>query len=455
MHLPGGPLHGMSFEQKTARMEELYGPIINEHVIFNFHLVHVFKPEDMETVYRSEGTRPKRDSFRMLNKYNQMYNNGVQGIITSQGEDWYRLRSKAQVKMMKPKSATAYLDMHNGVADDFVSAISRMRNKDGVVEEILPELYKFAMEGIGCVCFNRRLGALEMDIPEDSDTWRFIRAVSDVMAATHDELKGFHRWSPSFKKLVKAQGFIRELSVKEAMRTLDMHSASGSDVDGESADLIPYLLTKAELSEGEVMTIISEFFFAGVDTTSHLMGFCLYMLANNPEAQEKLTQEVDQMTEGSDVISANALGRMSYLKAVTKETFRMTPITPGNGRTLTSDIVLSGYHVPAGMMLGLHHDTASKNPRYVAEPDRFIPERWLRGNKSQMGNIHPFVVMPFGFGPRSCVGRRFAEQEFSLALIKTLQKYRVEYAHDEKLRYEMCIINKPLTPLKFRFVERK
>ncbi|KAK7478619.1 hypothetical protein BaRGS_00030151 [Batillaria attramentaria] len=456
MHMPGGPLHGLSFEKKIMRMEELYGPIINEHVLFNFHIVHAFKPEDIEAVYRAQGTRPRRDAFRLLQKYNQLYNKGVQGIITSQGDAWHRLRSKAQVKMMKPKSASAYLDLHCGVADDFVAAIGRQRDEQGVVEDILPELYKFAMEGIGCVCFNRRLGALEADIPKDSDASRFIQAVSDVMAATDGERKGIiHKWSPYFRKLVRAQGFIRELSLREAMRTLNMRSEEGSEVDGESGDLIPYLMTKTDLTEAEVMTIISEFFFAGVDTTSHLLGFCLYMLANNPEAQEKMIQEVDQVLDGSGAISASTLGRMSYLKAVTKETFRMCPVTPGNGRTLDTDIVLSGYHVPAGLMIGLHHDIAGKNPLYVTEPDRFMPERWLRSNRSNATNVHPFVVMPFGFGPRSCVGRRFAEQEFSVALIRTLQKYRLEYAHHEALEYEMSIVNKPTTPLKFRFIERK
>ena len=70
------------------------------------------------------------------------------------------------------------------------------------------------------------------------------------------------------------------------------------------------------------------------------------------------------------------------------------------------------------VIAGLHHDWAGKSEQYVKEPERFMPERWLRGNSSAHANIHPFIVMPFGFGPRSCVGRRFAEQELFLALIK-------------------------------------
>ncbi|XP_076450255.1 cytochrome P450 302a1, mitochondrial-like isoform X2 [Babylonia areolata] len=457
MHMPGGPLHGMNFEQKTKRMQELYGSIIRETVLLGFTMVHVYRPEDIEAAYRMQGTRPRRDAFRTLHKYNTDYSDGVQGLLTSQGDEWHRLRSQAQVKMLKPKSASAYLHLHNQVSDDFVTVIRRLRGPDGVIDDLLPELYKFAMEGIGCVCFNRRLGALDANIPADSDTYRFIQSVSDVMEVTHSENKKpfLFRHSASFRKLVKAQSFIRRLSAQEAIRTLTDFTQTDRAVDGESGDLIPYLMTKTELTEQQVMTLISEFFFAGVDTTSHLLGFALFCLAKNPEVQENLIQEIDQLVPGSDAISANTLGRMSYLKGFTKETFRMMPITPGNGRTLPKDVVLSGYHVPAGTALGLHHDWAGKTEQYVREADRFEPQRWLRGNTSPLGHVHPFILMPFGFGSRACVGRRFAEQEYSLALIKILQNFRVEYAHTEDVWYEMCVVNKPMTPLKFRFVPRK
>ena len=85
--------------------------------------------------------------------------------------------------------------------------------------------------------------------------------------------------------------------------------------------------------------------------TSNLLGFAMYAMASNLEVQEKLRKEVDRHIGGSDVITAGMMGRLSYLKAFTKETFRMFPVAPGNGRTLDQDIVLSGYHVPAGVSL--------------------------------------------------------------------------------------------------------
>lgn len=60
----------------------MYGPIIRENVLLNFVMVHVFKPEDIEAVYRVQGRKPIREGFRMLQKYNDAYNDGIQGIIT-------------------------------------------------------------------------------------------------------------------------------------------------------------------------------------------------------------------------------------------------------------------------------------------------------------------------------------------------------------------------------------
>ena len=69
-----------------------------------------------------------------------------------------------------------------------------------------------SVPGIGCVCFNRRLGAMQENISADSDTFRFIEAVNDVMEATHSEMTKFFisRWDPTFKKLVRAQSFIKK-----------------------------------------------------------------------------------------------------------------------------------------------------------------------------------------------------------------------------------------------------
>ena len=85
--------------------------------------------------------------------------------------------------------------------------------------------------------------------------------------------------------------------------------------------------------------------------------------------------------------------------------------------------------------VAIHNDLIQKQEKYFKSPDKFLPERWLRGDDQEIS--HPFAALPFGFGSRSCLGRRFAEQEVSLALIKVrtmamlseIQQWLIPYLH--------------------------
>ncbi|XP_067656061.1 probable cytochrome P450 12a5, mitochondrial [Haliotis asinina] len=461
MHMPGGPLHSMSFYEKICKLRSMFGDIIREEVVPGFFLLHLYKPEDYETVYRNDGKYPVRNSFFMLRRYNKKYNNGIHGIIDSEGESWHRLRRQVQQKMLKPKAVSAYFEDQAKVADDFIDCLRQHRNNDDIIEDLLPHLYTFAAESIGVVCFNKRIGALDANAGPSSEAREFINAVSDVLHATHTEMKSFFLFmyfdTPMFKRLVKAQNLIRSISTQHAQDSLKRvleASASGQEIDGEHGDLIPYLMTKTDLSQAEVMTVVSEFFFGGVDTTSHMLAFILYTLCKNPDAMGRLREEIDaNLTDGRPPTDED-ISRMSYLKAVFKEALRIVPVAPGNGRTATRDLVLSGYRIPNGTVMALHHDVTGHDDQYFQEASLFKPERWLRLPENQHA-FSPFIFMPFGFGARRCVGKRFAEQEVALALVKFLQNFDIEYCHTTDLKYEMNIVNTPLTPLRFRFSDRK
>ncbi|TMW40880.1 hypothetical protein DOY81_014040 [Sarcophaga bullata] len=116
----------------------------------------------------------------------------------------------------------------------------------------------------------------------------------------------------------------------------------------------------------------------------------------------------------------------------------MYPVVIANGRSLQSDAVINNYHIPKGTHVIFPHLVVSNDPTYFPEPKKFLPERWLKQNdvamaqSSEKGNmetcphnghkIHPFVSLPFGFGRRMCVGRRFAEIELHTLLAKVGRK---------------------------------
>ncbi|KAG0710615.1 Cytochrome P450 10 [Chionoecetes opilio] len=176
--------------------------------------------------------------------------------------------------------------------------------------------------------------------------------------------------------------------------------------------------------------------------TSHTMAFCLYLLARNPEAQKKLQKEVDEVTAGHQgPLTSKHLARLSYTKAVIKESLRI----------LTQDVVMQGYRIPAGHFVFALNMLMGWDASVFHRVDEFLPERWLRDRP--MGDIHPYASIPFGAGPRMCVGRRVAEQEMFTLLTRVAQRFTVEY-HHEDIELRVGLVSYPSRPLKFSFVSR-
>jgi len=150
----------------------------------------------------------------------------------------------------------------------------------------------------------------------------------------------------------------------------------------------------------------------------------LYHLARNTDVQEKLRSEAAALlTDPMSPITPEILRNATYLKAVIKETFRLNPISVGIGRILQTDVVLNGYHVPQGTVVVTQNQVICRLPEYFDEPNSFKPERWLRDsndkiNKQREKSVNPYTVLPFGHGPRSCIARRFAEQNLQVVLLR-------------------------------------
>ncbi|XP_013779514.1 cytochrome P450 302a1, mitochondrial-like, partial [Limulus polyphemus] len=187
--------------------------------------------------------------------------------------------------------------------------------------------------------------------------------------------------------------------------------------------------------------------------TSYSMAFILYHLAKNPDIQERAYQEVKSVLPyASKRLSVSELDQLHYLKACVKESIRMNPIALGTVRILDHEVVLSGYSVPPGVLLVAQNMVACRLEENFPEPLKFKPERWLK--EKAENKAHPFVFIPFGFGPRMCVGRRIAEQEIWVLVAKILRRFKVEYHHEDIDCYTR-LINAPDKPLRYQFVERK
>ena len=151
------------------------------------------------------------------------------------------------------------------------------------------------------------------------------------------------------------------------------------------------------------------------------MSFLIYALATNPEKQALLRKEVMTICPDKDTpLTEQAMKNMPYLRACRKESLRLRGTVIGTGRRLPVDTVISGYQVPQGTDVVMGQTLISTTEKYFSRPLEFIPERFLKDGDTEpeLKSQHPFAFLPFGFGSRMCVGRRLAELEMEILLIR-------------------------------------
>lgn len=203
--------------------------------------------------------------------------------------------------------------------------------------------------------------------------------------------------------------------------------------------------------------------------TTSTFAAILLSLAQHPEKQAKLRAEIRSILPEKDTpLTAESMKNLPYLRACIKESLRYYPLTSANVRTTRQELVLSGYTVPKGSEVAMIHLNIWRNPKYFSQPDEFIPERWLRekdvdgsDTSSTVGcpvatkPSHPFAYLPFGFGARSCIGRRIAEMELEIGVARLLRHFEVEFNHIADKPFIAYQLATPRIPLQFKFTDLK
>jgi cytochrome P450 len=166
-------------------------------------------------------------------------------------------------------------------------------------------------------------------------------------------------------------------------------------------------------------------FLAGHDSTAAGLTWTWYLIARHPAVAGRLTEEVETTLAGRPP-AWDHLPQLTYTEAVIKESLRLYPPNWGTfPREAVDDVELGGFVVPKGCQVlvspyVLHHD-----PRSFPDPDRFDPERFL---SERAESIPQFAYIPFGAGPRVCIGATFALMTMKLVLATVLQEYRLALA---------------------------
>ena len=197
-------------------------------------------------------------------------------------------------------------------------------------------------------------------------------------------------------------------------------------------DLVELMLTAHEdstqkgaskLTNEEIVGQCVIFLLAGYETSSNTLGNIIYQLALNQEVQDELRQDIMQALKtnpGSKLY--DIAHNIEYMDCVINEALRLNPPVAQLNRECTEDYEWNGIRIPAGLEVIIPIYSIHRDPDVWPDPEKFDPERFRGPAKDTRS---PYHFMPFGSGPRVCIGMRFALMEIKITLVKFLMKYKV------------------------------
>lgn len=190
-----------------------------------------------------------------------------------------------------------------------------------------------------------------------------------------------------------------------------------------------------KLTDNEIVAQLFLFLVAGYETTANAISFAMHEMAINEQCQERLLEEVRAATadidnETSEEFFEVVTTKIPYLDAVMKETLRKYPaVTRLERRAAKDGIKVGGIELHKDQLVEISTYATHMDPEYYPDPERWDPERFMPENKHR---LVPYTFIPFGDGPRNCVGMRFAAQEIKLCLSRLITKFRFRRAPTTK-----------------------
>ena len=327
---------------------------------------------------------------------------GGNGLFVSEGE-FHRHQRKLMAPMFQPRHIAAY-------AETMVQLAERLQQEwqNGAVVDLNSHMIALTMSIIGKALF-------DADVFNETD--ELGAAMSTVYEYTVHKL-----FSPLTPPL--SWPTPRNLRYRKAREVLQHRIQQMIDERRSSSitrnDFLSILLQATDedgkrMSDEQLMDECLTLFGAGHETTSAALTWAWYLLCQHPHVYQKVQQEVESVLQGRSP-KYDDLAHLPYCLQVFKETMRLYPSAAGIVREALHDIEIDGYLVPKGYTVILSPYILHRTPAYFPDPETFDPERFTPEREKQLPR---YAYLPFGAGPRICLGNHFALMEGQL-LIATL-----------------------------------
>jgi cytochrome P450 len=232
---------------------------------------------------------------------------------------------------------------------------------------------------------------------------------------------------------------------------ITQHRATNHD----SGDLLSMLLQARDedgkqMDDRQLRDELVTLFIAGRETTAQTLVWAWYLLSQYPDVETRLLEELHSVL-GGRAPTIEDLPSLRYTEMVIKETLRLYPVNWLLARETVRDIEMGGYHIPVNRQVWATQWIVHYNPHYYESPHMFKPERWERETEK---NLPKYAYLPFGAGPRVCIGNTFATTELILLLATIAQKFKLELVMGQRVVADLQATISPKYGMKMILRER-
>ena len=237
----------------------------------------------------------------------------------------------------------------------------------------------------------------------------------------------------AFKATCKIAHDYTEAVIRERKEALKAQKRK--DQPKKYLDFLDILLTAQDedgkgLTDAEIRDEADTFMFEGHDTTTSGMSWTLYCLAQYPEHQDKIREEVRNVLMGREWLEYEDLKKLEYTTWCIKEAMRLYPPVTEILRETTADIEIAGHVIPPGVMISIDVLRLHYNPDVWENPDEFNP---LRFHPSHAEGRHPYAYIPFSAGYRNCIGQNFALNEERMVIASVVSRFHLAVDESHKV----------------------
>jgi cytochrome P450 len=420
----------LGFVEKLA---QTYGDIV--YVPFGpFRVYLLNNPEYLRQVMVEDA-----DKYQKWDRFKSTFAKFLgNGILISEGNFWKRQRKLSQ-PAFHARRVQAYaeimVDRTRQICDSW---------QVGKDYEIFAEMMRLTMRTVSKTLFDAEISEEAVRISEAT------KILQEMVNIEFQAIIPLPDWIPTPR------------NIKERRATRDLHDAVKGFIDerrktGEDkGDLLSMLLLAVDEDDGGQMTdqqALDEaitLFVAGHDTTASAATWTWYLLSQNPEVEAKLVEEIDRVL-GGRLATAQDLPKLEYTEMVVKESMRLYPPVWMFFREPIEDVTLGGYTIPKGSIIEICPYVTHHDPRFFPEPDQFKPERF--SDEAEI-SVPRYAYIPFGGGPRICIGQSFAVMHTQLILATIAQRRRLSLVPGQEIVSEPLVTQRPLNGLRMKVETR-